>query len=95
MDIQFLVDNSSAHPQELDDQDPYVTIKFLPANTTSLLQPMDQAVLACVKSYQKKKFYFKMFRYCEDQPDEPKAFNEFLKSYTILEAIQDIEEGWR
>ena len=56
---------------------------------------MDQAVLACVKSYQKKKFYYKMFQYCENHPDEPKAFNEFLKSYTILEAIKDIEEGWR
>ena len=36
-----------------------------------------------------------MFQYCENHQDNPKAFNDFLKEYTILEAIQDIEEGWR
>ena len=93
MDIQFLLDNCSAHPQDLDDLDPHVRVKFLPANTTSMIQPMDQAVHACVKSYQKKKFYYKMFQYCENHTDEPNSFNGFLKKYTILEAIKDIEEG--
>ena len=35
-----------------------------------------------------------MFQYCENHQDNPKAFNDFLKEYNILEAIQDIE-GWR
>ena len=95
MDIQFLLDNCTAHPISLDDLDPYVSVKFLPANTTSIIQPMDQAVLACVKSFQKKKFYYKMFQYCEKHQENPKAFNDFLKEYTILEAIQDIEAGWK
>ena len=57
MQIQFLVDNCSTHNDpDLMIMDPKVHIKFLPANTTSLIQPMDQAVLACVKSYQKKIF---------------------------------------
>ena len=55
MPIQFLVDNCTAHDITLDDLDPDVSVKFLPPNTTSLIQPMDQAVLACVKSHQKKK----------------------------------------
>ena len=38
MPIQFLIDNCSAHNDEtLAIQDPNVTIKYLPANTTSLI----------------------------------------------------------
>ena len=37
-----------------------------------------------------------MFRFCENNRDRmEKPFNEFLKSYTILEAIKDIEEAWK
>ena len=56
LQIQLLLDNCSAHPKDLDFMDPDIAIKFLPANTTSVIQPMDQAVLCCVKSYQKKNF---------------------------------------
>ena len=95
MRIQFLVDNCSAHADtELEFMDPNVTIKYLPANTTSLIQPMDQAVLACVKSFQKRNFYHKLVQYCEEHYDQPEAFKAYLKQYTILEAIKDISEGW-
>ena len=79
MQIQFLMDNCSAHtPGDSDEElwmlDPNVSIKFLPPNTTSLIQPMDQAVLACVKSYQKRCFYYKLFCYCESNHGEPNLF---------------------
>ena len=51
------------------------------SDTTSLIQPMDQAVIACVKSFQKRRFYHKLFRHCENNPDQQSAFNLFLKSY--------------
>ena len=98
MQIQFLIDNCSAHNDpDLHILDPSVSIKFLPPNTTSLIQPMDQAVLACVKSYQKRRFYHKLFISCENNPDKTSAvkFKDFLKEYTILEAINDIAEGWK
>ena len=56
---------------------------------------MDQAVLACVKSYQKRCFYHKLFCYCESNHGQPNVFQLFLKSYTILDAIKDIEKGWQ
>ena len=57
MQIQFLIDNCSSHNDEdLLIMDPKVHIRFLPPNTTSLIQPMDQAILACVKAHQKKCF---------------------------------------
>ena len=50
MRIQFLLDNCSAHPTDLEMMDPQVTFKFLPPNTTAVIQPMDQATLCSVKA---------------------------------------------
>ena len=55
---------------------------------------MDQAVLNSVKVFQKKSYYFRMFKYCEDNLFEAKCFNDFLKQYTVLDAILDIFKGW-
>ena len=45
----LLIDNCSAHPDELSSRDGSVTCMFLPPNTTSLIQPMDQGVLQAMK----------------------------------------------
>ena len=45
-----LIDNCSAHPDELSSRDGSVTCLFLPLNTTSLIQPTDQGVLQAMKS---------------------------------------------
>ena len=68
--------------------------KFLPPNTTSVIQPMDQAVLCCVKSRAKRAFHQKIFYYCEEHPDNENVFKEFLRKYTIYDAILDIAQAW-
>ena len=45
----LLIDNCSAHPDELSSRDGSVTCMFIPPNTTSLIQPMDQGVLQAMK----------------------------------------------
>ena len=93
--IQFLVDNCTAHNCPiLHIQDPHVRIEFLPANTTSLCQPMDQAVLNSVKVSQKMAFYFGLFEHCETNGYDKIQFNEYLKTYTVYNAILDIHKGW-
>jgi hypothetical protein len=47
----LLLDNAPGHPQSVGDQFPEVKEVFLPPNTTSLLQPMDQRVIATFKHY--------------------------------------------
>ncbi|MEE6514568.1 hypothetical protein FKM82_022831 [Ascaphus truei] len=42
----LLQDNAPGHPVYLDDHNPNVMVVFMPANTTSLIQPMDQAIRA-------------------------------------------------
>ena len=54
--ILLLVDNCTAHP-DLSHIDPNVRMEFLPANTTSRIQPMDQGVIANAKANYKKKYF--------------------------------------
>ena len=43
--VLLLLDNCTAHPKEIADYDPRVIVCFLPANTTSIIQPMDQGII--------------------------------------------------
>ena len=46
--VLLLLDNAGGHPVDLYHEG--VQIEFLPPNTTSLLQPMDQGVIRAVKT---------------------------------------------
>ena len=52
----LILDNCSAHPDEelLVSKDKLVKAMFLPPNVTSLIQPMDQGVLECLKRHYKR-----------------------------------------
>ena len=45
----LILDNASCHPKTLSSDDGIVRCEFLPVNTTSLLQPMDQGILEMAK----------------------------------------------
>jgi len=49
--ILLLLDNATSHKSddEISEQFPFLRIEFLPPNTTSLIQPMDQGVIANFK----------------------------------------------
>ena len=49
----LLLDSAPGYPPDLEDVKSELKIKmiFLPPNTTSLLQPMDQVVIAAFKAY--------------------------------------------
>lgn len=49
--IVLFIDNCPVHPFI---QLSNIELKFLPENTTSVLQPMDQGIIKCFKSYYKK-----------------------------------------
>lgn len=54
-DIPFkmllVLDYAPEYPAHLDDFHPNVKVVYLPPNTTALLQPMDQGVIATFKAY--------------------------------------------
>ena len=49
----LLLDSAPGHPVDLDDSSTGIKVEvvFLPPNTTSLLQPMDQGTIAAFKAY--------------------------------------------
>ena len=55
--VLLLIDNARGNPQELEYEN--VEVKFLPKNTTSLLQPLDQRIISTFKAlYIKRAFTY-------------------------------------
>lgn len=81
--ILLLVDNCPAHPEVPLNQ---IKLVFLPPNTSSKLQPMDQGVIHSLKSHYRKIMLMKML----EEVDSGKEF-----SVSILDAINFIHLAWQ
>ena len=87
--ILLLLDNAGCHPPELL-QDKFSNIKiiFLPANTTSKLQPLDLGVI--------KKLYRRHFlEYVSAKIDAAATATDVTKSVNILTALRWVAIAWR
>lgn len=90
--IILLLDNAPGHPQYLDGLNPDVKIVYLPKNTTSILQPMDQGAIATFKAYYLRTTFSKAVAATEN--DEV-TLRDFWRSYNILDCINNIESAWK
>ncbi|XP_056416091.1 tigger transposable element-derived protein 1-like [Hyla sarda] len=93
----LLLDNAPGHDpalaESLEAQFSFITVKFLPPNTTPLLQPMDQQVISNFKKLYTKK----MFTKCSDatEADKNLTIKEFWKTqFTILDCVRLIVSAW-
>ncbi|XP_053568008.1 tigger transposable element-derived protein 1-like [Bombina bombina] len=89
--ILLLLDNALGHPTTLDDMHPNVKVVFLPPNTTSLIQPMDQGVIASFKAYYLRRTFSQAVR--ATQNDEM-TLRDFWRNYNIYDAIKNIADAW-
>lgn len=86
----LLMDNAPTHPTgEIKSDDGNITCFFLPANTTSLIQPMDQGIIENMK-----RRYRKMFIEGLLSSDDAITVKEFWKGYTIKDAIFNVASAW-
>ncbi|XP_040194034.1 tigger transposable element-derived protein 1-like [Rana temporaria] len=93
--ILLLVDNAPGHPRTLDELNPNIRVQFLPPNTTSLLQPMDQCVIAAFKlNYLKRTFIKCIAAIDKEEGDGKEVLSKFWKSYNILDCIKTIRDAW-
>ncbi|XP_064410189.1 tigger transposable element-derived protein 1-like [Latimeria chalumnae] len=90
--IILLIDNAPVHPPNLSNVCDNVKIIFLPPNTTSLTQPMDQGVIAAFKAYYLHRTFDQLIK-ATDGDDKP-TIREFWRGYNILNCIDNISESW-
>ena len=89
--ILLLMDNAGCHPPDMVEKFSNIRVVFLPANTTSRLQPLDLGIIKIFKTYYRKCF----MRYVLTRIEECSTATEVTNSITILHAIQWIAEAWK
>ncbi|KAL7306617.1 hypothetical protein TKK_0001299 [Trichogramma kaykai] len=95
--VLLLMDNAKCHPDLLVNADPNVEVMFLPPNTTSLIQPLDQTVIATFKSYYLRRVVKEMLNHVNQNFNEnsDEIVRNFWKKFNILHSITIVDESWR
>ncbi|XP_064422751.1 tigger transposable element-derived protein 6-like [Latimeria chalumnae] len=86
--VLLFLDNAPAHPHDLPELS-NVKLVFLPANTTSVLQPLDQGIIQNVKVNYRKRLLWKVL----GEIDKGKSAYDVVKSITDLDAVQWVSES--
>ena len=90
------MDIAPAHPPGLEDdlmkEFDFIKIKFLPPNTTLLLQPMDQQVIANFKKLYTKYLFKRCFEVTNDT--ELTLRNFWKYHFNIVHCINIIDKAW-
>ncbi|XP_027716076.1 tigger transposable element-derived protein 1-like [Vombatus ursinus] len=90
--ILIIIDNAPSHPPTIAELNPKVKFVFLPQEITSLIQPLDQGVIALFKAYYLKRT-FKML-IAATGGENAETATEFWKRVNIKMAIDIIVEAW-
>lgn len=91
--ILLLLDNCSAHGQEDDIHLENIKLFFLPANTTSLIQPCDQGIIRTLKAYYRTEMRRRILERLEGEL-EKKSANEICRETDLLSAIHLLASSW-
>ena len=86
--ILLLMDNAPCHPEDLDEKFTQINVVFLPANTTSHLQPLDLGIIQAFKL----KYYRCLLTHVVSKIDE--CSSRFGKSIDDLQAMRWTAMAW-
>lgn len=87
--ILYVCDNASMHKRHTE----YSNIKFLflPARSTSVLQPLDAGIIRATKRRYKKKLAEKYL----SAVDNKEAAQQMIKNFNVLQAVEMIAASWK
>jgi hypothetical protein len=89
--VLLFADNAACHKLEEGAVLKNVKIQFLPANTTSIIQPLDQGIIRAFKVHYRQKIVRQQLLALEKEL----SLQQFAKTITVLEAMKLIEQSWR
>jgi hypothetical protein len=89
----LILDNAPGHPTILDNSVPNIRVVFLPPNTTALLQPMDQGVIATFEAYYLRGCLQQLIH--ETGNDDNRTVREFWKSFNIKKVVENSNLSWK
>lgn len=89
----LIIDHASAHPPTITDLCENIQVVFLPPNTSSFLQPMEQGAVHAFKSHY---IYLLMqFLARASDVDREASLTELLKQFTIRQCIEFIDQAFK
>ncbi|XP_013109419.2 tigger transposable element-derived protein 1-like [Stomoxys calcitrans] len=91
--VLLLLDNAPSHPVYCDDYSENIKVVFMPPNTTSVIQPMDQGVISNFKSYYLRRNFSQLLKATDG--DNMPSMKDFWKNYSIRMAVENIIQSWK
>ncbi|XP_049751908.1 tigger transposable element-derived protein 1-like [Elephas maximus indicus] len=89
--ILLIVDSAPGHPLFTGDLHPDIKVVFLPPNTTSLIQPEDQGVIAAIKAYCLRRTFAQAMAAADDTG---KTLMQFWRKYSVYHRIENLAWAW-
>lgn len=86
----MLIDNCSAHKPLPSLSN--LTVEYLPANTTSILQPLDQGIVQSFKVHYRREMCSRILRDMESSSFQMSAKDQ-VKKITLLDALYLVDKA--